>query len=203
MRPAWRMVDSRCAITIAVRPGEQAAQARLDASLGVQVHVGGGLVQHEDARVGDQGAGEREQLALTGGQLRAALADLGVVAVGELCDELLRADRRRGLADVIFAGVGSAEGDVLADGAGEQERLLGHDPHLRAQRVAGDLAQVVPVDEDASGRGVIEARDELGHRRLARPGRAHERDRLAGRDRQIDVLERLHFLGRLIGRLLG
>ena len=64
--------------------GEQAAQAGLDTALGVQVHVGGRLVQHKDARVGDQGAGERDQLALAGGQLRAALADLGVVAVRQL-----------------------------------------------------------------------------------------------------------------------
>ena len=60
--------------------GEQAAQALLDAALGVEVDVGGRLVEHEDARIGDQGAGERDQLALAGRQLGAALADLGVVA---------------------------------------------------------------------------------------------------------------------------
>ena len=79
-------------------PREQAAQAGLDAALGVQVHVGGRLVEHEDARVGDQRAGERDQLALAGGELGAALADLGVVAVWELWDELVGADRGRGLA---------------------------------------------------------------------------------------------------------
>ena len=141
-------MDKRWAITIDGAAREQPAQARLDPALGVQVDVGGRLVEDQDAGVGDQGAGERDQLALTRGQLRAALADLGVIAVRQLCDELLRADRRRGIADLALVGVGSAEGDVLADGAAEQERLLGHDPHLRAQRVAGDLAQVVPVDED-------------------------------------------------------
>ena len=64
--------------------GQQAAQAVLDAPLGVQVDVRGRLVEDQDARVGDQRAGEGDQLALAGGQLRAALADLGVVAVGEL-----------------------------------------------------------------------------------------------------------------------
>ena len=63
-------------------PGQQTAQALLDAGLGVQVDVGGGLVEHEDARVGDQRAGERDQLALAGRELRAALADLRVVAAG-------------------------------------------------------------------------------------------------------------------------
>ena len=65
-------------------PGEQPAQGLLDAALGVQVDVGGGLVEHEDARVGDQRAGEGDQLALAGGQLGAALADLGVIAVGRV-----------------------------------------------------------------------------------------------------------------------
>ena len=64
-------------------PGEQAAQALLDVALGVEVDVGGGLVEHEDARVGDERAGERDQLALPRGQLGAALAHLGVVAVVE------------------------------------------------------------------------------------------------------------------------
>ena len=77
------MVERRWAITIEVRPDKQAAQALLDAALGVQVDVGGGLVEHEDARVGDQRAGEGDQLALAGRQLRAALADLRVVAAVE------------------------------------------------------------------------------------------------------------------------
>ena len=63
---------------------QQAAQALLDAGLGVQVHIGGGLVEDQDAGVGDQGTREGEQLALTGRELGAALADLCLVAVGQL-----------------------------------------------------------------------------------------------------------------------
>ena len=97
---------------------------------------------------------------------------------------------RRGGSRICAASAsGLPEGDVLADGAGEQERLLRDDPHLRAQRAAGDVAQVVPVDQDAPGGRVVEARDELCHRRLARAGRADERDGLhraaiAGRRRR-------------------
>ena len=61
--------------------GEQAAQALLDRRLGVEVDVRGGLVEDQDAGVGDEGAGERDQLALAGGELDAALADLGVVGL--------------------------------------------------------------------------------------------------------------------------
>ena len=62
-------------------PGEQPPQPGLDAPLGVQVDVRGRLVEDEDPRVGDQRAGEREELALAGRELRAALADLGVEPV--------------------------------------------------------------------------------------------------------------------------
>ena len=115
IRPAWRIVDRRWAITIAVRPDEQAPQALLDAPLGVQVDVGGGLVEHQDARVGDQRAGERDQLALSGGELRAALTDLGVVAAVQFGDELVDAHRGGRRADLLLVGVGAAEGDVLTD----------------------------------------------------------------------------------------
>ena len=98
---------------------------------------------------------------------------------------------RGGRADLLGGRVRAAEGDVLADRAAEQERLLGHDPHLRAQRGAVTLAQVVPVDAARAPRGrVVEARDELGAGRLAGAGRADQRDRLARRDAQRHVVER-------------
>jgi hypothetical protein len=56
--------------------------------------------------------------------------------------------------------------------------------------VAGDLAQVVPVDADRSLARVIEARGELGERRLARAGLPDQRDRLSGRDVELDVAQR-------------
>ena len=48
-----------------------------------------------------------------------------------------------------IAGIGPAEGDVVADGAGEERRLLQHDADLRAQRIERDVAHVVAVDRDA------------------------------------------------------
>ena len=53
----------------------------------------------------------------------------------------------------------------------------------RSER-ARDVAQVVAVDEHAAVGRVVEARDELGERRLARAGRADEGDGLAGRHDQ-------------------
>ena len=70
-------------MTIAVRPASRRRRPVLDAPLGVQVDVRGRLVEDEDPRVGDQRAGERDELALAGRELHAALADLGVEPVGQ------------------------------------------------------------------------------------------------------------------------
>ena len=49
--------------------------------LGCRIHGAGGFIQHEDPRVGQEGAGEADELALAERHVRAALADFGLVAV--------------------------------------------------------------------------------------------------------------------------
>ena len=64
-----------------------------------------------------------------------------------------RADRaRRPRGSRSASASGRPKAMFSRDGAGEQERLLRHDAHLRAQRVARDVAQVVPVDQHAPAR---------------------------------------------------
>src|SRR5450631_227368 len=53
---------------------------------------------------------------------------------------------------------------------------------------AGDVLSVKP---DLAAGGAVEASDEIDHRALARAGRAHHRDPLAGRDGERDIVERL------------
>ena len=81
--------------------GEQPPQAGLDPALRVDVDVRGRLVEDEDARIGGERAREGDELALAGRELDAALADLGVVAVLERGDEVVRADGARGRLDVL------------------------------------------------------------------------------------------------------
>ena len=78
-------------------PGHHLAEPGLDRRLGGRVDRGGGVVEDQDPRVGEQGAGDRDALALAAGEGQAALADPGLVAVGQLADEVvgLGAARRR------------------------------------------------------------------------------------------------------------
>ena len=73
--------------------GHERAQRVVDGLLGRGVDGRGGVVEHEDARVGDDGPGQGDALALAARQREAALADDGVVAVGQLVDEPLGAGR--------------------------------------------------------------------------------------------------------------
>ena len=77
------------------------------------VETEGRLVQDEQGPVGQPGPRERDQLALARRRQGAALADLGVVAVGEDDDHWLGADRAGGGLDLGPGCIGAAEADVV------------------------------------------------------------------------------------------
>ena len=82
-------------------PLHHLAQPEPDVRLGRRVHRGRGVVEDEDARVDDQGAGDRDPLALPARERDPAFADDGVVAVRELGDELVRLREPRRLLDLL------------------------------------------------------------------------------------------------------
>ena len=108
---------------------------------------------------------------------------------GRLCEPVERTHGLEGGIDVGVGGVAPADPHVVADRAGEQEPLLGHDAHVRAQLGVGDVTQVDATDaDDAIGR-VVETGHELGDRRLAGAGGPDDGEPLARLDAQRDVVE--------------
>ena len=99
MRSAQRIWLSRWVIRKVVRSLADAAHGALDLVLGGAVDGAGAVVQDQDARVGEEGAGDGDALPLPAGQGHAALADLGLVAVVEAGDELVRLRLARRLLD--------------------------------------------------------------------------------------------------------
>ena len=84
------------------------------------------------------------------------------------------------------------EGHVVEDRhVGEQVVGLEHDPHVAAQPVQLDvvLEHRAPVDPDRSRVHRLEAVDAAQQRRLARAGRADERDDLVGVDVEVHAGE--------------
>ena len=140
---------------------QQRPQPSLDRGLGVHVDVRGRLVQHQDARVGDQRPRQRDQLPLPGRQPAAALADLGVVALGQRLDELVRADRLRGRADELELARARAARTRCSRA---RCRRTGSPPAAR-RRAAGAGSPASP----RAGRGRRRARRRAAGRRSARP----------------------------------
>jgi hypothetical protein len=103
--------------------------------------------------------------------LAPALAEERVVALGKAGDEVVRVGRPRRLLDLLRGSTRASVDDVLGDAPREEQRLLEHDAVLRAQRREREVAHVVTVDAHAPVRGVVEAGQQAGERRLAGAGR--------------------------------
>ena len=153
-----------------------AAEAAKYFSLGVGIHRREGVVEDEDPRILGHGARDRGALLLPAREGDAALADHRVVPRREVLDVLVQL---RDVSGPVELRIGEllvqTEANVLPQGDREEERLLGDVPHGAAkllERAAGDADA---IDQDLALLDVEEARDQVDHRRLARPGRADDR----------------------------
>src|SRR5262245_59237546 len=115
------------------------------------------LIEDQNARVGDERAGNRDTLALAARQGRAAFADDRVVAFGQLEDEFVcsRQFCRRDYALHRHCGVG--ERDILAHRAIEQHVFLQDDADLAAEPCWVGQGEIHAVDQNASA-----LRNEIG-----------------------------------------
>ena len=172
-------------------PRHQLGERVLYQVLAFGVERARGLVQHQDGAVCQHGARDGDALALAAGKLDAAFARDGVEALRQLLDELQGVCLARRLADLLHGGVGPAVGDVLGDGAMEQQRLLRHVGDTAAQALLGDLGHVLPVDQDPAFLDVTQAQQQLGERGLTGSAHAHKPDALACGDVQLEVVEDL------------
>ena len=71
-------------------PATDAVHGLLDQVFGGAVDGAGAVVEDEDARIGEKGASDGDTLALSARKHHPTLADFGVVALGETCDEIMR-----------------------------------------------------------------------------------------------------------------
>ena len=106
---------------------------------------------------------------------------------GQPDDELVRVRAPRRVLDLGVRRVVAAVGDVVAHRAVEQEDVLLHDREQVAIRAQLEVADVGAVEQDAAARRIVEARDEVGDRRLARAAAPDERDDRSARHRHVEV----------------
>ena len=159
--------------------------------LHLDVDGAGGVVEDQDGRVDQQGAGDGDPLALPAGERVAPLAHHGVVPVGQPIDETGGTGRLGCGHDLLEGGVGATVGDVVPDRHGEEEGLVEDDTDVGPQAREGEVADVVPVDPHGAPGGVVEAGQHAGHGRLAAAGAPHQSDGLARVQVQIQVVQDL------------
>ena len=111
----------------------------------------------------------------------------------------MRADRPRRGHDLLRRRVGTRKRDVLTDGAREEEALLRDDSELAPERLLFHFPEIDVVERDRALLRVVEPRQQLRDRRLARPGVAHERDGRSRRDVERDSVQ--HFRAGPVGEV--
>ena len=170
------------------QPGHRA----LDQDLGARVDRRRRLVEDEDRRVGEERPRDRQELLLARGQVRRVVVDDRVVAVGQRPHEVVDVGGLGGGHDLLVGRGLAAVGDVLADRAVEQPRVLEDHAERAAQVVAGHLARVDAVDRDPPAVELVEAHQQVHERRLAGARRADDGDGLAGVGDEVEVVDERH-----------
>ena len=165
------------------------AQVIEDLVLGLGVDAGQGVVEHQNARVAYDRAGDCRALLLAAGERQPALADGGRVLLGKasisVAMRAISAARRISF----FAGVVGAKGDVFPDGRAEKKSFLRDEADVAAKVFQRELADRPSVDQHHARLGVVNARNEAHQGRLAATRGADNRQAAACRNLQVDVFE--------------
>ena len=167
----------------------------LNVALGLGVDVGGRLVEDEHGGVHQHGAGDGHQLLLALGDAVAAVGDHGVVAIGQGGDHVVDVRGLGGGDDLLAGGLGAGVGEVVVDRAVKEPCVLKHHGELAAQAVAGQLADVPAVQQDAPAGHVVEAHQQVDERGLAAARFADDGDDLARLGGEGHVVQHGHILG--------
>src|SRR3984957_15399578 len=156
----------------------------------------GRLIEDQDVRlVAHEGAGQGDVLPLTARPLAAILeplAQLGVIARGQVLHEFRRQTLSRGAAPalLIVEGAYVARTDIFADHHLVASEVLEDDADAPAQRGLIPLLQIEPIQEDSSPGGLVQAGEQLDQGGLARAVLPDQGEALPGPHVQIDVRQR-------------
>ncbi len=156
-------------------------------ALGGGIEGRGSLVEQQDGGVFQNGAGDGDTLPLAAGELDAIGADDGVIALRQLGDEFMCVGLFGSGDDFLFRRMQAAIGDVGAHGVVEQHHVLADEREGIAQRMDGDLADVLPIDADGAGADIIEAQQQVHDGGFAGARGANECHSFAGGHAEIQV----------------
>ena len=123
-------VLSRWAMMKVVRPSITEGHRLAYLVFRARVDARGRVVEHQNRRIEEDSARNRQALPLAAGERYAALAEHSIVAFRQALDVLVKLRNLRGPDDLIHARVGSAVRDVGSYRVGEQEHVLLHHAYV-------------------------------------------------------------------------
>src|SRR5699024_10378016 len=111
------------------------------------------------------------------------------IALGQAGDEVVGAGQLGGGDALLVGGLQAAVADVVHHGAGEQVGVLEHHAQAAAEVGLFNLVDVDAVVPDFAVGNVVEPVNQVGDGGLARAGRTHKGNLLAGLSVQADVVQ--------------
>ena len=134
-------------------------------------------------------ARNRNPLALATRQPRPTLADLGVVAIREPHNKVVRIRSFCCLDHTQWISTWLGIGDVLINAPREQIRLLENNPELTSQVVELDLPHINAIHQNAALIRIVETRNQVDDRGLASSRMANETNHLTRLDIEAEVVQ--------------
>ena len=157
---------------------------------GFRVHVNGGerVVEHQNRRSSEHRPRQREPLPLPAGQCVALLTHARLEAPRQVPDETRLRHLDRAL-ELLVRHDRPAHDQVLVDRRREQDRVFERKADVRAERTQRDLTYVYPVQQHGTLADVVQARREVGKRRLSAARPADQSHRFVRLDHQVQPAE--------------
>ncbi len=171
-------------------PFKQRGQGFLDQAFGAGVHAGSGLIQDQDARVGQGCPGDREQLALSLAEAGAALAQDGLIFLRQALDECIGVGQFCRSITLLRRGASGLPKRIFSITVVLKRKVsCSTMPSCLRRDSAVHRPDVDPVDQDFAAGDIVKAGQQVDDGGLACAGWSDDGDRLARLRLEIDVLK--------------
>ena len=156
---------------------------------GPRIEMRRGFVQKENLWLANECPREPDSLLLPSGQAPAAFCNRHVVAKRVHRSELFDARKTSGFKNLLICRRREPKGNIIAQPAEKQFRILQDETGSAAQIGRIVLAQLRTFDQDAAFLGLVKSREQAPHSRLAGASAPDDADALAGLNRKRDTVE--------------
>ena len=160
----------------------QAFKRLLNKHFSLGVNCASGFVKNKNTRIGQNGAGNADQLTLTLRKLRPTFATDGVIAIFLLQNKVVGVGKSGGGDHLIHAGIRAGITDVIGDGIGKDKWILQHYPDMLTQWTLLHRSDVDVIDQNTPSSHIVKAANKAGDGGFAAAGLPNQGHHLAGGD---------------------